>query len=206
MPRSLKRLAERVFVLNCLEFVVFVLRGDRRRCPKLLDTGLSALIEACPPGLAEMETLMALEAVAHEQESADLCDELQAEYARLFNNENGEAATPLQQSCHEGQDAKAGERMTQRLTRWGLEPEAGQTADHVAYQLELLHVLLGTYWSDKSTGAGPAAMELARDLLSWLPGLQRKVQTAAPDSVHSLTVTLAVQACSAVAEQDWPQT
>lgn len=207
MPRSLSRLSERVFVLNCLEFAVFLLRGDQSRYGALMQSGVPALIESCPQGVSDIEILESLqEIISHQDNPDDFAAELGSEYIRLFVSASGGVPAPPYQSCHEPGGrvmGPAADRMAERLTRWGLEPEANEPPDHIAYQLELLHVLLSTYWSQKGDGAAPAAQELAKELVSWLPSLKEKLEQDSPGNVFSLTVALILEQCRAVAQQPW---
>ncbi len=194
-------------LLDCLALFSRLYWGpDEGLCRELAGEGAAAL-----QGLASWleeegkATLRALQAQLESYGSAaQMCDQLNPAYVRLFVSHPGGPAAPLYHSCYVGQGLVMGPpamAMAQRLEEHGLalEDKPGEPPDHLAAELEFLIYLL------EEGGAGrPELLEQARDLASrfmlpWVRDFSRRQEAETECPLYPLAARLLVSVLEGVA-------
>lgn len=122
--------------------------------------------------------------------------DFQSEYLRLFDVGHGIPPCPLYAGVHQGGRKAVMEEAARFYSFFGLSIEhgVGELPDHLATELEFMHFLafkeLNAIEQEKDAGPYRFAQAdfLKRQLTSWLPGLEKKLQGLDPPPFYAALV------------------
>ncbi len=200
--------AQRTDLLESLRSLSTVFWGpDLEQCRAIRSQDYFRPLERLAPvlGNAARDALDKLKDLVQGFQGAPvLLDRLEEEYIVLFVNARGGIAAPLYQSCYPDADAPRAAatlmgapavRMQQRFASRGIDLDTGlnEPPDHLAVEVEYLYFLIEKGWAEKDPGLLGEAVDFTNtELLVWIPGFEKRLQTAPTGPFYPLLTAILV--------------